>query len=201
MPEPIARLKACHCCGLVQRVPPVPMGHRARCARCGTTVRRPAPLRSGNEWSGAAAWTALLLFPFGILLPVLEVRRFGQSNEASIWEGTLDMLAGGELLVGSVILLCSIVIPFVKLVGLITITGGRALLSRRRRALTWRLLEVIGRWGMVDVLLVALVVAIVKLGDVVEMRPGPGVLAFTACVALSLVSSALFDPHALWERE
>lgn len=200
MPDSV-RLKACHCCGLVQRVPPVPKGQRARCARCGTTVRKPAPLLSGNEWSGAAAWTALLIYPFGILLPVLEVRQFGQVNTASIWDGTWDMIFSGEVIVGTVILLCSIVIPFVKLVGLIAITGGRLFLSKRRRALTWRLLELIGRWGMIDVLLVALVVAIVKLGDVVEMRPGPGVFAFTACVSLSLVSSALFDPHALWERE
>lgn len=162
---------------------------------------RPASTFPGNALSGAVAWSALFLFPFGILLPVLEVRRFGQVNTASIWDGTWDMMFAGEVLVGIVILLCSIVIPFVKLVGLIAITGGRMFLSKRRRALTWRLLELIGRWGMVDVLLVALVVTIVKLGDVVEMKPGPGVFAFTTCVGLSLVASALFDPHALWERE
>lgn len=54
---------------------------------------------------------------------------------------------------------------------------------------------------MVDVLLVAVLVAMVKLGDLVEVTPGPGVAAFTAVVLLSLIASALFDPHAIWEDD
>jgi paraquat-inducible protein A len=63
------------------------------------------------------------------------------------------------------------------------------------------MVEFLGRWGMVDVLLVAVLVAVVKLGDLVTVTPGPGVLAFGSVVVLSLLASAAFDPHALWEPD
>ena len=95
-------------------------------------------------------------------------------------------------------LLSSIVLPLGKLLALVGITGSRSWLARRHRALTWRVVELTGRWGMLDVLLVAVVVAWLKVGAVVEVTPGPGAVAFTACVFLSLLASAWFDPHALW---
>ena len=55
--------------------------------------------------------------------------------------------------------------------------------------------------GMLDVLLVALLVAVLKLGDVVELSAGPAALAFSVCVLLNLAASASFDPHVLWESE
>jgi paraquat-inducible protein A len=53
---------------------------------------------------------------------------------------------------------------------------------------------------MLDVMLVAVLVAFVKLGDLVDIHPGPGVVAFTTCVVLSLLASACFDPHCIWEK-
>ena len=66
---------------------------------------------------------------------------------------------------------------------------------------TYRVVEFTGRWGMLDVLLVTLLIAVVKLGDVVQVAPGPAALAFTAVVVLSLLAAATFDPHALWEGD
>ncbi|MCA8981409.1 MAG: paraquat-inducible protein A, partial [Planctomycetes bacterium] len=63
------------------------------------------------------------------------------------------------------------------------------------------IVEWAGRWGMLDVLLIAMVVTWVKVGDLVEVTPGPGVIAFTLCVLLSLLASARFDPHVLWEQD
>ena len=71
----------------------------------------------------------------------------------------------------------------------------------RHRALTYRLVEWTGRWGMLDVLLVAILLAVLKLGDMVEVSVGPGLLAFTSCVGLSLIAAASFDPHSLWEPQ
>ncbi len=69
----------------------------------------------------------------------------------------------------------------------------------RYTARTYRVIEWAGRWGMLDVLLIALLVAWIKIGDLVEVSPGPGALTFTLCVLLSLLASAHFDPHALWD--
>lgn len=199
--NPADHLKACHCCGLVHRLPAVPAGHVARCTRCGAPVWRPRSLEHANSWAAAAAWAALLLYPLGISLPVIRVQEFGHLSESSVFGGVISLLGKGDYLVGGIVLVCSLVVPVLKLAGLIAITSGRNLLSRRHRAGTYRMIDLIGRWGMVDVLLVALLVSFLKIRDLVEMHPGPGVFAFTLCVLLSLVASACYDSHALWERE
>jgi paraquat-inducible protein A len=191
-------LEACHCCGLVQRVPALGPGTRAVCALCRTVVSRLGRRRAKNRHTAALALAALVLYPLAISLPVMTVERFGHRTEASILAGSVELVADGAVFVGLVVLACSVVFPFLKLVGLLAITSG--MLRRRQRALTYRLIEWTGRWGMLDVLLVALVVAAMKLGDLLSVSAGPGALAFTVTVLLSLLASASFDPHALWEE-
>jgi len=152
---------------------------------------------------GAAAAftvTALILYPAAMSLPVMEVSRLGHVREATIWSGTVSLLASGEVVVGLVVLACSIVAPLAKLGAMLGLTVGSAWWGRRPRAVTFRLVEWIGRWGMLDVLLVALLVAAVKLGEWVEVRAGPGAVAFAGVVVCSLLASAFFDPHAIWEQ-
>ena len=198
---PDSALRACHCCGLVQCLPPTGHDERALCARCGTTVFSPRERARSNRRAFACALAALILFPLAIGLPIMRLEQFGHRTDASVWTGSIGLLRGGEVFVGVVVLVCSVILPVCKLVGLLLITGMTRRLSRRHRALTYRLIEKAGRWGMLDVLLIALVVAWVKLGDMVDVQPGPGAFAFTACVLLSLLAGAWFDPHALWDRE
>jgi len=198
--EPTRSLKACPCCGLVHEVPALDRTTRAACVRCRSTVadgRRPL----GAELSLAAALAALVLYPLAVSLPVLRLERFGHRTEASIWTGSLGLFEKGELLVGAVVLTCSLVVPLVKLLALVAIGVRWSRLARSQRARTHRVLEWAGRWGMLDVLLIAVVVAWIKMGDLVEVTPGPGALAFVVCVLLSLVAGAAFDPHDLWEGE
>jgi paraquat-inducible protein A len=194
-------LKACHCCGLVQEVPRLEARQRALCERCGTTIASPLRRARSNRRTFAVALAALILFPVAVGMPIMSLEQFGHRTEASIWTGSVGLLRAGEFFVGTVVLVCSILLPLTKLLGLLAITAAPARLSRRHRALTWRVIELAGRWGMLDVLLIALVVAWVKLGDLIEVTPGPAALAFTSCVILSLVAAAWFDPHALWDRE
>lgn len=193
-------LVACHCCGLVQALPPLPAHARARCARCRSVVRDPAHRVLSGARTIAAAIAGLLLYPFAVGLPIMTIERFGHANASSIWTGTWELLGSGEWVVGLVVLLCSVVIPLLKLLGLLAITAFAPVLSRRRRAATYRLIEWTGRWGMLDVLLIAVVVAWVKVGDLVEVTPGPAALTFTLVVLSSLLASAWFDPHAIWDE-
>lgn len=195
-----AGLKACHCCGLVQTVPALAPRRVARCARCRAVVWDPARRRR-HGLVAPLALAALALYPVAIALPVLRTERFGQVSEASIWSGTLSLLRHGELFVGAIVFLCSVVLPLAKLAALLAICTPRAGVGRRHRAVTYRLIEWTGRWGMLDVLAIAVVIAWVKLEGLFEVRPGPAALAFTLCVLLSLAAGALFDPHAVWEEE
>lgn len=187
-------------CGLAQRVPFVATGQAACCARCGHVLLRPgAPRR--NQLCAAVALAALVIYPLGIGLPVLSLQQLGHVHETSIWAGSISLLSHGQLFVGLVVLICSVVIPLLKLAGLFVLTAGWPRLQRANQARVYRWIELLGRWGMIDVLLVALTVAAVKLGDLVTVTPGPGVLAFTVCVALSLLASLIFDPHSIWQQQ
>lgn len=200
MPQAAPDLHGCPRCGLVQSVVELPAGYVARCARCGAAVmHRGAAWR--NRLCAAIALAALVLFPLGICLPVMRLERLGHVRETSIWAGSISLLTHGQVVIGLIVLICSVVIPLLKLAGLFALTARWPALPRRHQAAVYRWIEIAGRWGMIDVLLVAVTIAAVKLGDLVVVTPGPGVVAFAACVLLSLIASAVFNPHAIWEDD
>lgn len=195
-----APLRACPCCGLVHRLPPVPTGSNATCVRCRSVIRHGTHPRALSR-TGAFAAAALVLYPVALLMPVMTIERLGHEHVTSIWGGMVGLLAEGHWAVGVAVLVFSVVAPVLKLGALAALCLGRRAMGRERRAATYKLVEFVGRWGMVDVLLVAVVVAAAKLGDLVEVTPGPGVVAFGAVVVLSMLASVCFDPHAIWEDE
>jgi paraquat-inducible protein A len=190
--------RACRCCGQIQTVPSVPAGMRAACMRCGTGFRRPVAARSAE--AGAIALAALILYPVAVSLPIMQIEQFGHRTETSIMGGIATLLAGGNWAVAIIVLLCSIVFPLGKLFALLGLSLAGASLAHRHRATTYRLVEWTGRWGMMDVLLVAVLVAALKLGDVMTVTAGPAALAFATCVLLSILATARFDPHSPWEE-
>ena len=157
--------------------------------------------RGINALCAAFAIAALLIYPLGISLPVTQLERLGHMNETSIWAGSISLMTHGHLFLGIVVVFCSVVIPLVKLLGLLLLCMPPASFERKHQAMLYHLVELAGRWGMIDVLLVALIIAAVKLGDMVEVTPGPGVVAFGLCVLLSLLASAGFNPHAIWKKQ
>ncbi len=191
-------LRSCASCGLIQTVPPVPAGMRACCARCGSSLPGAHKRWASNSRTAAIATAALVLYPLAVTLPLIRIEQFGHRHEASILEGVTALLGRGQVIVGVVVLLCSVIVPVVKLAALLVISAGE-ILRHHHRAMTFRVIEWAGRYGMLDVLLVAILVAVLKLGDMVEVSAGPGLLAFTCCVVLSLLAAASFDPRGLWE--
>ncbi|HEY3245706.1 MAG TPA: paraquat-inducible protein A [Phycisphaerae bacterium] len=194
----MAQIRSCWCCGLAQLIPPLTPRTRACCARCGTTLRKGYGRSGDNRLTAAITLAALLLYPLAVSLPMIRVEKFGHHNEASVLEGVVRLLGAGHLLVGVVVLLCSIVLPLGKLLSLLLLSTGARFMRGEHRALTYHVVEWTGRWGMLDVLLLAILVAILKIGDFVQVSAGPAALAFTCCVALSLLAAATFNPHALW---
>lgn len=199
MPRPPPPLAACHCCGLVHRIPPLPRRSSAVCTRCDTVIPTDPHPRSAARAAALAA-AALIVYPVALFTPVMTIERLGHESAASIWHGTITLLAEGHLAVGIAVLCFSIVAPVAKLSAIFALTAGVSMRAHHRAA-TYRFVEWVGRWGMVDVLLVAVLVAMVKLGDLVEVTPGIGVVAFGGVVMLSMLASAAFDPHQIWRSE
>jgi len=198
--KPQKLLRACHCCGLVHSVPPLDPDHDALCARCGTRLSIRVHPRARSRAAAFAA-AGLIIYPLAIALPIMRIEQFGQMSTTNILSGVRALLSSGEIAVGLIVLLSSIIAPILKLVAMLILSMPTSVLTRRHKAVTYRFVEWIGRWGMVDVLLVSILVALVKLGSWAEVAPGPGLIAFTAVVVLSLLSSAAFDPHAIWEQD
>ena len=148
--------------------------------------------------TAAAALAAFVLFWPAILCPILIIEKLGQRNQSSILGGTIDLLSHGSWLVGGIVLLFSVVFPLTKIVLLLELSLLE-FLHRKHKALTLRIMEHVGKWSMMDVMLLAFLVMLVKLGNLVEFQFGPAVVAFIACVAMSMIASLSFDPHAIWE--
>ncbi len=191
------KLVACGCCGLIQTLPAASTSSRPYCSRCDTSLS-PHWWHNRQAAGGAGHFSAVLYIP-AILLPLMRLEMLGHRTEASILGGVGTLLADRHWFVGIVVLLFSLVLPPVKLLALVLLAGGWLPGSHQARLHHW--VELLGRWGMLDVLVVAVLVAFVKLGDTVAIRPGIGLTLFLACVLLSLLSSLCLHLPSLWEDE
>lgn len=187
---------ACGVCGECQWVPsPTPL--RIACCRC-TSRLKP---RSKGSLGEVLAWSltaGILLVPANIL-PVMTVTSLGRTQEHTIWSGVVDLFVGGDWAIASVVFIASIVIPWVKILALVmlVLTAG-ASHAGPFRSRVYRVLERIGKWSMLDVFLVALLIAMVKLGPLAEVIAGPGILAFGLAVVVTMVATKKFDPRLIW---
>ena len=194
------QLRACHCCGLVQKIPETGPEDELLCSRCGTRFSKPGSLVHSASRTSAAALGAFVLFWPAVLLPILRIEQLGLAHQSSILSGTLELFQHGSWLVGGVVFVFSIVFPLTKIVLLLELSFLE-LLHKRHKAFTLRLMEQLGRWSMMDVMLLAFLVMLVKLGDMVEFHFGPAIVAFILCVTMSMIASLSFDPHAIWEQD
>jgi paraquat-inducible protein A len=160
-------------------------------------------MRPGSERSAArtaaAATAAFVLYWPAVLLPILEIEQLGHRHQSSLLGGTLELLSHGNWFVGTIVLMFSIVFPLVKIVLLLELSL-LGMLARRHKGITYRAMELAGKWSMLDVMLLAFMVMLVKLGDLVQFSFGPAVIAFVLCVAMSMIASLLFDPHLIWQE-
>lgn len=192
---------ACWCCGLVQTVPPLAADRSAYCPRCDTLVAPRSQAHQSTHATAAFAMAALLIYFPAILLPMLKIQKLGHSTEDSLITGVVALMHDGHYFVGMIVLVFSLVVPPLKLAALLMLSLGGNNVHQHHRATTYHFVELLGRWGMLDVMVVAVLVAYVKLGDTVTISPGPGLIAFAFSVVLSLVASMCFPPHALWSEE
>jgi paraquat-inducible protein A len=191
--------RACHCCGLIHELRELQPREYAVCSRCLAVIARHGGGLATARRTAAAALGALILFWPAILLPILEIERLGHRYQSSVWTGIIDLLQHGNWFVGGVVLLFSIVFPLLKITLLLELSL-LGMLQRQHRAVTYRVMEHAGKWSMMDVMLLAFMVMLVKLGSLVQFHFGPAIVAFVLCVGLSTLASILFDPHAIWEE-
>jgi paraquat-inducible protein A len=193
----------CGTCGLAQRVQLLLPRYAALCSRCGSVL---SERKSGSVVPTVAlSLAALVLYVPANVFPILRMQRYGLYAESTVWEGVAELARLGYWFVALIVFVASIVVPLLKLTGLFFLSATAAARSRRwrrQRTLIYKFIDTIGPWAMLDVFLLAVLVAVVRLGALATVVPGPGLTAFACVVVLTMLASATFDPKLIWqERE
>ena len=191
---------ACKVCAQVHELPVLESGTVASCVRCGSRLAD----RSRNSLHRTAAFSlaALLLYIPANLLPILHLEIYGAVSENTVLDGAIKFYNEHDYVIATIVLMASVVIPLLKLLGLLFVVTTTSFKSTRLMMLrTWifRFIDTIGRWAMLDVFVVAIWVAVVKLGELANVTAGKGLLPFGCVVVCTLLASAAFDPQLIWE--
>ena len=192
-----SRTIGCHTCGLVSIVADATA---ARCPRCATSLHARRRDSIARTWALSVA--ALLLYLPANLYPVLTVIKLGTGRPSTILGGVRELFSVGMWPLALLVFFASVAVPVVKLtsLGILLITTQRRSPWRLRdRTVMYRLVEGIGRWSMIDVFMVSILVALVQFGALESVIPGPGAVAFAAVVILTMFAAESFDPRLMWD--
>ena len=195
-----AGLARCEVCEALVRVGPLPRGHEHRCPRCNTPVHQRRPNSLSRTW--ALVLAAFVMYLPANLFAMMVVENAGSSQSDTILSGVQAMVAMGWYPVAILIFIASIIVPLVKLVsltGLLISVQRRSSWRPRDRAALYRVVELIGRWSMLDVFVLTLLIALVQLGSLMTIEVGRAGTFFAAVVVLTILAARSFDPRLVWD--
>jgi len=191
-------LQGCEACGLVSR--PAPGTDEGSCPRCGNELsfRKSASIQ--RTWAFLVA--AVICYVPANLLPVLTTITASGRDSDTIMEGVVLLWSPTGWPLSLIVLVASIMIPSAKIVALvyllITVQRG-SVESNVQRVRLYRVVELIGRWSMVDVFVDTFTAALVQLQPLMSVEPGPGLFFFAAVVVLTMLAVESFDPRLIWD--
>ena len=191
-------LQRCETCTLVSR--PTPGDDDGRCPRCGEelTFRKPDSLQ--RTWAFLIA--AAICYVPANLLPVLTTHTAAGAESDTIMQGVVLLWSPTGWPLSLIVLFASIMIPSGKIVALgyllVSIQRG-SIQHGEQRVRLYRLVELIGRWSMVDVFVDTFTAALVQLQPLMSVSPAPGLVFFAAVVVLTMLAVESFDPRLIWD--
>lgn len=183
-------------CEICTSVGPV---EKTRCECCG------AKLHAG--WSDSIqktwAWlitSAMLYFPANFL-PITYTRFFGKETQSTILGGVVTLWEHGDRPIAVIIFVASVLVPLGKMIVLSWMClsvqlGSNFALAQKTKL--YRVTEFVGRWSMIDVFVVGILVALIQVGNIMTVRPGVAAIAFAGMVVTTMLASLSFDPRLLW---
>ena len=191
-------LQSCEACGLLSR--PAPGEDEGRCPRCDEELafRRPGSLQ--RTWAYLIA--AAICYVPANLLPVLTTTTAAGAASDTIMQGVVLLWSPTGWPLSLIVLVASIMIPSAKILALayllITVQRG-SVENNEQRVRLYRMVELIGRWSMVDVFVDAFTAALVQLQPLMSVAPAPGLFFFAAVVVLTMLAVESFDPRLIWD--
>jgi paraquat-inducible protein A len=193
-----AGLVSCEACQLLSR--PASPSAPGYCRRCGEKLESRHHASIEKTWALVVA-AAICYIPANAL-PVLNTTTLGDTEGDTILGGVAFLYASGSWPLALIVLVASVMIPLGKLAALayllLTVQRG-SIANNQERTRLYRIVEIIGRWSMLDVFVAAFTVALVQLQPLTSVAPGAGVLFFAAVVVLTMLAAESFDPRLIWD--
>ncbi len=195
-----AGLINCHSCSLLVRRAAGLDGGGMRCPRCGARLHIRKPESIVRTWALVIA--AFIFYIPANLLPVTVTTYLGSSQSDTILSGVVYFMRTGSWGIALIIFVASIVVPIAKLIVLssllLSVQRGSDWRPEERTRL-YRITELVGRWSMLDVFVVTVLVALVRLGYLTTIEAGIGIVYFAAVVVITMIAAMTFDPRLIWD--
>ena len=193
-----AGLVACAACQLLAR--PAPGNAPGHCRRCGEKLELRRHRSIETTWALIIA-AAICYIPANAL-PVFTTTTLGEEEPDTILSGVAFLYTSGSWPLALIVLVASVMIPLGKLAALaylLLTVQRRSIANNQERTRLYRIVEIIGRWSMLDVFVAAFTVALVQLQPLTSVAPGAGVLFFAAVVVLTMLAAEAFEPRLIWD--
>ncbi len=194
----------CDVCGLVSHLPKVSLARNqlAVCPRCNSRLHSRKPKSLSRSW--ALLITAYVLYIPANILPIMDTSSLFSAQRDTILSGIIYLWHSGSWYLALVVFFASIFTPLFKMVALtcllLSIQFKNAWNPLERTKL-YRVLHNIGRWSMIDIYMVSILVTLVQVKSLAEIKVSPGALVFAAVVVLTMLAVETFDPRLIWDSE
>jgi paraquat-inducible protein A len=194
-----AGLLLCHSCSLVTKAS---AGAREQdCPRCGTPLHFRKPDSIARTWAFLIA--AIILYIPANVMPIMETGSLFGAQKDTIMSGVVYLWISGSWDLAVLVFIASIVVPLAKIIALVFLLLSVQLRSAwqpRQRTRLYRLVGLVGRWSMLDIYVITLLVALVQLKALATIKAEPAAIAFGAVVVLTMLAAISFDPRLIWDR-
>ncbi|SPD75612.1 putative paraquat-inducible protein A [uncultured Desulfobacterium sp.] len=190
---------ACPDCDLLQRIPEIPPGGKACCLRCGHIIAQNKPDSLGRTL--ALTFAAAIVLVIANVTPLMGLSAVGRHASTTILGGGLKVWLQGEEITAMLVAFCTVVAPATYIACMLTLL----LAVKRRPAPSWvgillRASKFNYPWAMVEVMMLGILVALIKIADLATVVPGIGMYAVGALIILFAGISVNFDPNEVWNR-
>jgi paraquat-inducible protein A len=188
-------LRSCHCCMAILPV------DQKKCGRCETSGH--ARRKNSLQWTMALLITSIFLYIPANLLPIMITQVLGTPMPSTIMAGVVLLWSEGSYPVAMVILIASIMVPTLKMIAIGWLcwdANSNKEIDRERLHVIYEVVEFVGRWSMIDVFVIAVLSALVRMGQLMSIYPDIGALLFASVVILTMFAAMTFDPRLIWDR-
>ena len=192
-------LIACHECDLLHQIQSLPSGGSAHCVRCGAALYR----HRQNSLDRVLALTVagLILFIIANIYPFLTFRLEAQIQQTNLLTGVIELYQQGMWIIAGVVLITTIVMPLLQLIGMLFILVPIKLQRRPwKLAILFRTVRRFRPWGMTEVFMIGILVAVVKLVKMASIIPGTALYSFLVLIFVLAAAAVALDPHVVWKQ-